>query len=887
MKAVEEKAGEVLVGGASETVSFSFANTPELMKNVISSIYSQGPKTVSRELMANAYDAHAAAGTPDRAVEVSLPTTFDPNFVVRDFGIGMSHEFVMRLYSVIGHSTKKDSNSETGMFGVGSKSPLAITDTFTIRCYDKPGWKGSVERAIVGGKEVDLNETGRVRLYTVAVVNDVPQISHTFNVEPREDDRVELGGTQVKVPCTPQHRQKLIDGIAEQHFGWFDRPIKFTGNSFKEIESKCYASVSKLADGMYLAKSAQSRYNSHYFGVFVRQGAAVYPLDENEMRQHLGNETISLMKTFTTDSRNLMIDVPLGTANVTMARESIRYTPQTVQNLKKVINNIIDGFRQKLVKVIDKCDNYNDALVRMVKEYAQAKENDLSAMATCVPLLTLVSKTIEANYQAKYDKLPDIMVDVPKRDGNGLFERDSNGNTIYEKKLGRPPHRRPSISTRLKQSDFPEGKVLLHTGTAYSYGNDKIIDMNSGVVNEINFQIPCLVYVIHSHLHKWSDRVGKHGSTLDVILPNDRYSGIAVYVIRCAKKNVAETVQLIKDRNLDTRLFLVDDLPEVDVSPDVRARTYSKTSVYQWDNTRGDWGLNKVEPDYTQKAYFVTRVGGTHEVFSNAPDKPLGHSPGTAGYTLVPRLSQYDMERLIRDSRKMNLIDSTTPIYRVTENQADKINTTAPDWEHLISKLALSVEKAVRKDDTGALYSSYIATSSGDHYLMSMVKDAMTATAASSKQVKRSLEIVQLLAKNCENFRTVVGARFAFQHNKTGKFTFPLPQRSEPALATLSGILFGSASSSTSGRAAEVQRYNDLVTNTERRYAFLTRILGTNYQGDETLKHIGYYLDGFLAEVKTHPKVNYTDLAHLKDVADFFQKTLDGNYVAVYGKPAP
>lgn len=887
MKAVEEKTGEVLVGGVGETISFSFANTPELMKNVISSIYSQGPKTVSRELMANAYDAHAAAGTPDRTVEVSLPTSFDPNFVVRDFGVGMSHDFVMKLYSVIGHSTKKDSNTETGMFGVGSKSPLAITDTFTIRCYDKPGWKGSVERAVVGGKEVDLNATGRVRLYTVAVVNDVPQISHTFNVEPREDDRVELGGTQVKVPCTPQHRQKLIDGIAEQHFGWFDRPIKFTGNSFKEIESKCYASVSKLSDGMYIATSANARYNQHYFGVFVRQGAAVYPLDESEMRSHLSGDILSMLKSFATDGRNLLIDIPLGTANVTMARESIRYTPQTVANLKKVITNIVEGFRVKMAKLVEKCDNYNDALLTMAKDFAQAKENDFSAMATCVPLLSLVKRTIEDNYKKAHDKLPDVMQDVAKKDSNGFVIRDNDGKVVYERKLGRPPMFVPTISTKLKQGEFPEGKVLLHSGTAYTYSASKVYDGNGGAQNELTFTAPCLVYVIHSHLHKWSERIKKHVESLDIILPKDRYAGIPVYVIRCAKKNVQETVARLKARNLATRLFLVDDLPEVDVPADVRARTYSKTSVYQWDDKRNDWGAAKVEPDYTQKAYFVTRVGGTHEVFSNAPDKPIGHSPGTAGFTLIPRLGQYDLERIINYARKSNILDSTTPIYRVTENQAEKIANTAPDWTHLITKLALDVEKAIRKDDTGALYSSYLATSAGDHYLMSMVKDALTATVASSKQTKRSLEVIQMLCKNCESFRVVVACRFAFQHNKTGKFNFALPTKGDEYIRHAGGVLFGSSFGSASSRASTVNNYNDLVTNTERRFAFFTRMLGTSYQGDETLKHIGFYLDGFMTEVKTYPGVNYADLPFVKDIADSFQKKLDENYTVVYGKPAP
>ena len=60
------------------------------------------------------------------------------------------------------------------------------------------------------------------------------------------------------------------------------------------------------------------------------------------------------------------------------------------------------------------------------------------------------------------------------------------------------------------------------------------------------------------------------------------------------------------------------------------------------------------------------------------------------------------------------------------------------------------------------------------------------------------------------------------------------------------------------------------------------------YLNEESLKHINFYLSGFLVDLAAKPSTtNPSDYPMLESIAKDFQKLLDDNYVAVYGKAAP
>ena len=92
--------------------------------------YSKPILAVIREITANALDANAEASSK-RSVEISIPSSLNPVFSVRDFGGGLSQEDIFGLYSKYGKSTKRDSNNYIGAFGIGKFAPLSYGNNFT------------------------------------------------------------------------------------------------------------------------------------------------------------------------------------------------------------------------------------------------------------------------------------------------------------------------------------------------------------------------------------------------------------------------------------------------------------------------------------------------------------------------------------------------------------------------------------------------------------------------------------------------------------------------------------------------------------------------------------------------------------------------------------
>lgn len=146
---------------------FGIEDTSLVFSLMMDKIYSNKPNAVVREICCNALDS---GGT----FLVSTPTGLDPTFSVRDYGTGMSHEFMTTRYTLLGASTKRDDNAAIGGFGIGRLAPLAYTDMYQVHTY------------------ID----GVKRIYTVFKGTDkLPQISLAGSY-----DTDEPNGTEVRVP---------------------------------------------------------------------------------------------------------------------------------------------------------------------------------------------------------------------------------------------------------------------------------------------------------------------------------------------------------------------------------------------------------------------------------------------------------------------------------------------------------------------------------------------------------------------------------------------------------------------------------------------------------------------------------------------------------------
>lgn len=121
--------------GITERKGFTIdANSSKLFDILQDTLYTDKHLAPVREYLCNALDAHSAIGQT-RAFDVYLPNSNAPEWVVRDYGPGLSHEDVMNLFTTYLRSTKDGADDFIGGFGIGSKSGFAYTDQFTVVSY--------------------------------------------------------------------------------------------------------------------------------------------------------------------------------------------------------------------------------------------------------------------------------------------------------------------------------------------------------------------------------------------------------------------------------------------------------------------------------------------------------------------------------------------------------------------------------------------------------------------------------------------------------------------------------------------------------------------------------------------------------------------------------
>jgi hypothetical protein len=109
------------------------ANT-SIIAELLRKHYSDIQKTMVQEYLSNARDAHRELKLKHH-LSVSLPTKRNPFFEVRDYGNKMDETRLFNNFNNYGDSTKRESNLETGGFGLGSKIAYAYTPVFFVIRY--------------------------------------------------------------------------------------------------------------------------------------------------------------------------------------------------------------------------------------------------------------------------------------------------------------------------------------------------------------------------------------------------------------------------------------------------------------------------------------------------------------------------------------------------------------------------------------------------------------------------------------------------------------------------------------------------------------------------------------------------------------------------------
>lgn len=134
-------------------MSLDLDSAQVLMQMLSKNLYSDAIGSTVRECASNALDSHRRAGVT-KPIIVSLVRNDSDNyeFSVEDFGTGLDNDDVQNIISKYGKSTKRSSNNELGMFGLGFKAPLAYSSSFYFVCR-----KDGIERKYMMYEGEDTN----------------------------------------------------------------------------------------------------------------------------------------------------------------------------------------------------------------------------------------------------------------------------------------------------------------------------------------------------------------------------------------------------------------------------------------------------------------------------------------------------------------------------------------------------------------------------------------------------------------------------------------------------------------------------------------------------------------------------------------------------------
>ena len=298
--------------GGLEANSFKLTNSSKIIDIVINKMYTNKPGAVIRELSANAWDAHCAKGNPETPFEIALPTWLDKTFSIRDYGCGIPHDQFENIYTNIGGSTKDGDNDFIGGFGLGSKTPFTMVNSFTVENWrdgEKSTWlcfKSEGEpKVTLLSKELNSEPSGL-------------KVTFTF-----ESDEAGEFTRQVTKQLRYFPTKPLITGGAEVE-AWEEFPDGW-----------------ETQDYFYTKDDTWSR--KHY----VVMGNVAYELETDEFYNH--NAVFR---------KALTLKVPIGAVDVPPSRENIEYTPKTKAYLTNMLEGIKKDYQKNFDKAVKDCSSY-------------------------------------------------------------------------------------------------------------------------------------------------------------------------------------------------------------------------------------------------------------------------------------------------------------------------------------------------------------------------------------------------------------------------------------------------------------------------------------------------------------------------------------------------
>lgn len=269
--------------------------------SILTNMYEDPEKAVLREYATNGWDSHIAAGVK-RPIRITTPTEMAPFLTIKDHGLGLSVDEIRDIYSQYGASTKRDTDEQQGMLGIGCKSALAYASQFTMVAI-KDGFRSvvSVSR--------DADGAG-----SMTVLEMVPTD--------------EENGVEIQIPAK---RHNDFEEKAKHLFSFWERGTVLVNGLEPERVDGLW-----IDDDMVITEGSQD---------YLVMGNIPYPVSFGVLQ-----------------NKSLVVFVPIGSVTFAPSREGLSDSKLTKETIAEVKEFFAERVTEAVQREIDKCVAPWDAL---------------------------------------------------------------------------------------------------------------------------------------------------------------------------------------------------------------------------------------------------------------------------------------------------------------------------------------------------------------------------------------------------------------------------------------------------------------------------------------------------------------------------------------------
>jgi len=291
-----------------------------------SKMYRNPIGSITREIASNARDANREAGKGDLPIEIAIQESIwlDSDLVVafKDQGPGISPERMGDVFVNYGASTKRDSNEQTGGFGLGAKTPFSYSDNFSIV-------------TVVDGIE-----------YTYTAAIEEGQRGKLYLLEKKETE--ESNGTSIIVPIKEEDRGDFEEECVKSTFFWDIRP-KYS--NFDTIDMDDYKlKVLYEHDNCSLIDQNLFGGYSNKCGLLID---GIYYQIDSSIIGWAGHSYDNM----------ILLKFDIGELTISANRESVQYDTSTTEVINKRFKEFVQHLKDEVQNYIDESPNYIQACI--------------------------------------------------------------------------------------------------------------------------------------------------------------------------------------------------------------------------------------------------------------------------------------------------------------------------------------------------------------------------------------------------------------------------------------------------------------------------------------------------------------------------------------------